>query len=434
MIGANKIRQWLLLIGRFLFGQSIVLMANLVVGILIIRFLPIREYSLYITASVLVAVGSTASDMGLSQALNTLGAKVRADKQQLSALLAGALEYRNFLFVATGLVVVTMAFVMLRASRLPIASAILLLLIVLLIGWGQSQTSIKKAILNVHHDSTALFDVGIGEALVRLVCVVSCLMYPTALAALCVNLVGTITARTILSYKCKRFLIEGIKSNAVSNQHLRHFVGPLIPAIVYYIVQGQLSIFLLSAFGHATEVAEVGALSRLSQIVGLLIMLNPFLIQPFFARIDEKSVFIYWANVVFISWLVFASVCIGTAFWVPKWWLFVLGASYSGLSDELPIALVGALFSLAGATTYTMVVSRNNTHGQYWTIVSGLVGQLAFIIFHGVRSTSDALMLNIVPLMAYAATQVVLLLRTVNTWALESKTVKHLDAGNRKDE
>jgi hypothetical protein len=63
-----------------------------------------------------------------------------------------------------------------------------------------------------------------------------------------------------------------------------------------------------------------------------------------------------------------------------------------------------------------MVVSRNITRGQSWTIVGVLSGQVAFVAMRGVQSTSDTLILNIVPLIAYTITQFTLLLYIIKTW------------------
>src|SRR5439155_11241752 len=136
---------------------------------------------------------------------------------------------------------------------------------------------------------------------------------------------------------------------------------------------------------------------RLVQLVGLITMINPFLLQPVFARIDTKKKFVSYVRIVCLGLFVMSIACMVTVYWVPLWWLYLLGAKYGGLTNELPLAIAGALFYLWGVTLYTLVVSRNITRGQSWAAVAGLSTQIIFVSIHGVESTSDALVVNLLP-------------------------------------
>lgn len=421
----SKLQRWLLLIGKFLFGQGIVQATHFTVGLLIIRLLSTDEYALYIISCALLAVSAVGSDMGLSHAMNTQGARLRDDPEKLSALLAGALHYRKLLFFATTLIVIVMAFFMTHEGKWPASSIALSLLLVLLTGFIQSQIPLKKSILNIHHQADALFQVGMAESLIRLGLIVFCFIWPTTLTALCVNLAGIIATRMVLAQKCRPFVIENIKPNPSLNKMIKRFIIPLIPSNLYYMVLGQLSVFLLSIYGYSNAIAETGALSRLGQIIGLLLMLNPFLIQPFFARINEKKALVHWTGIVLLGLFIFSLICMASVYWMPQGWLFVLGSHYSGLKNELPFAILNAILTLIGAVIYTIVISSNVTHGQFWYVIAGLTGQVAFIAAHGVQSTSDALILNTLPSAIYAIIQLILLRHVIKTW------VKPIDASDQ---
>ena len=145
-------------------------------------------------------------------------------------------------------------------------------------------------------------------------------------------------------------------------------------------------------------------------------MLNPFLLQPSFARIDSRAVFISRVSAVVAGLLVFSLLCVVSVVLLPQWWLFLLGPKYAGLRGELPIAIAGALFTVIGASLYTIVISRNFTRGQAWAIAGGLGSQALFLFFVGVHSAMDALLLNILPLATYAALQFGLVIKIAKNW------------------
>jgi len=417
-IGISKIRDGLKLTSRFLFGQGIVLGINLLVGFIFIRFLPIGEYALYVLAGALLAICATGSDMGLSQAVNSLGSRIRSNKNKLSELVVGANSYRRFLFFISIVVIIVIAYFIIPAGKWSGISIIISIILILSTGWIQTQVSIKKSVLNIHHNADALFHVGLAGALTRLGSVVLCVIWPTAVAALLINFLGIIAARFVLANKSKKYILTGVLSNHNLNEQLKKFIIPLAPAVIYFIFQGQISLFLLGAYGYTQEIAEVGALGRLGQVIAVLMMLNAFLVQPVFARIDNKIVFIKLAVAVGIGLVVFSSLCLATVYWLPNWWLFLLGDNYAGLVKELPLAILTALLALVGATIYTIVVSRNVTRGQTWTIIGGLGSQIAFISMYGIQTTSDALILNLLPAGTYAIIQIIILVNLVLKWDL----------------
>lgn len=411
---------WPVLAGKFLAGQGVILTINLAVGFLFLRLLPKNEYALYISAGVLLAIISLGSDMGLTQAVNTLGARFRDDKERLGALLAGAYRYRKRFFMIAACVTMLVAFFMFRGDKWPILSITGVVPMVLVIGWFQCHVSLNKSILNMHHNAAALFYVGMWEASVRLVAVVLCVVWPTAITALTVSFFGVIASRMAVEKACGVFFLPGAIPNHMQNLELRKFIVPLIPVVVYYLLQGQVSIFLLNIYGYTSATAEVGALGRLGQVLGLLLMLNPFLLQPTFARIDMKSVFVHRVAMVVGGLLVFSVGCILSVLWAPHLWLYVLGPKYSGLTRELSLAIVGALFTIIGSALYTIVVSRNVTKGQTWAIIGGLGSQFVYIVVNGVHSVMDALTLNIVPLVTFAFLQLILVISIIKKWPPKS--------------
>lgn len=409
--------RWGALIARFLTGQVAVQLVNLVTGFLILRFLSINEYAIYILASLLVTVGALGSDMGISQGVISIGAPIRDDKTAFSGLVKSAIILRRRFFVLAIPGVTVLAYVVLKETENRIPTMIAVTLLAMATAWVQQSVTLGVSVLNAHHDSSGLTRAGLGSALYRLILVAMfCRVAPFALTALAINLAGMLLNAWLLSRNCRNYLNTEIPDHRDFSAKLLEFVKPLIPGVVYHLIQGQIAVFLLGFSGATGAVAEVGALGRLGQVIGVLGMVNGFFIQPYFARIaDYRNSAKRAVQVIAALLLVFAVVTVSTLIF-PELWLAILGPNYKGLAGELVIAMAGAQLSVAGAVIYTMVIAMRVTRGQWLQIALGLGAQVAFLVVVGVKSTHDALLLNLVPAAAYVILQLGLLTHVLVLW------------------
>lgn len=415
--GTNRIRGLVALLTKFLAGQTVVQALNLVTGLLILRFLSIEEYALYTIANLLMSVGSVGSDMGLSQAVVTLGAKMKDDRQGLSRLFSTARTYRGYLFFVASAVSLVVAGFITQGHGWSIFEIAVVLAVVLLSNWVQQTVSLGTSLLNVHHDSNGLFQGGGGAALARLMLVpILCGFWPTAISALTANFAGMAAGQHLIGKWCSRYIDPQRGSYEPQGAALKTFIYPLVPGIIYYLVQGQIGVFILGLYGYTSSIAEVGALGRLGQIVMLLILINGFFIQPYFARIKQKAIFVSRLGQVIAMLLLLSGPILLSALLLPDWWLLLLGRNYAGLTIELPIAVGGALAALIGSVLYTIMISLNDTRGQSWNIIIGLGAQLAFVSIYGVHTTRDALVLNVLPYIGYIFLQSALLFKNLRAW------------------
>lgn len=409
--------RWGALIARFLTGQVVVQVVNLVTGFLILRFLSINEYAIYILGSLLGTVGALGSDMGISQGVISIGAPIRDDKTAFSGLVKSAILLRRRFFVLAVPVVAVLAYAVLHNTDDGIPAMIAVTLLAMAIAWVQQSVVLGVSVLNAHHDSSRLMRAGLGSAFCRLILVATfCRVAPFALTGLAINLAGMLLNAWLLSRFCRNYLNAGRPDEQDFSAKLLKFAKPLIPGVVYHLIQGQIAVFLLGLSGATEAVAEVGALGRLGQVMGVLAMLNGFFIQPYFARIADYRNFAKSAVQVFAALLlVFAIVTVSTLIF-PELWLAILGPNYKGLAGEMVIAMAGAQLWVAGAVVYTIVIATRVTRGQWLQIALGLGAQAAFLAVVGVNSTHDALLLNLVPAAAYVILQLGLLTRVLFFW------------------
>jgi hypothetical protein len=122
-----------------------------------------------------------------------------------------------------------------------------------------------------------------------------------------------------------------------------------------------------------------------------------------------------------------STVVMASAYLVPGWWLWILGGSYADLERELPVTLATGMLTLIGSTLYTVVISRNRTAGQSWSIAPSIIGQVVFVAFHGAASAFDALVLGLIPSVALAALQLALIVRILKAWSVPSSALPMSD-------
>jgi hypothetical protein len=400
----------------FMFSQGLTQAMKLAVGIAIVQSLPIEQYALYSIASAILLVISLGSNFGLSQGIVTIGSSRREDQGYVGALYNAARWWTRRFMVLAIIVGIGLSVLLFLNSPWPLSIKIAVVTIVIFVGWAQVGSSLGSAVLNIHHDARSLFHVGLGESGVRVALLPLLIIWPTAIAALLTNLVGAFVASRIALHRSWRRCDRYAEGGPEERRALFRFVAPLAPIILYTIIQGQIAILLLSAYADTRAIAETAALGRLGQVFTVFMLLNSFLVHPNFARAQSRSDYLSK-----LAWLVFALVALSTAvmisaFLLPEWWLLIIGDKYAGLTRELPIALATSLVTLAGASLYYVVIARGSTKWQSMAILPCFGSQLAFVATHGVRSTWDALIVILLPAVAYTLVQAVLLLTTVLHW------------------
>ena len=143
---------------------------------------------------------------------------------------------------------------------------------------------------------------------------------------------------------------------------------PNFPSTIFYAIQGQITLMLITVFGHGSaSVANIGALSRLGQILVFVSQMNPILVEPFFARLPAprlKRTYLLSATIVVCFAALFSSV----AFLFPELFLWVLGPKYSGLRIE--VGLFGLSSSISYVNGFLWVVHSARRFVYWWNNIA----------------------------------------------------------------
>ncbi len=376
---------------------------------MIVRLLSPTEYGLVVIAIFLQVAACVLSDLGLSHVLISKLSRASSATFSEPSITRTAISQKNQFAYLTVPFVVILGIILLRESVDNSFELISILLISIITGLYQSTLNLRKATLNASHNDYALFRIGLVEAALRVALLPFCFYFPVAVAVLVINLV-TVFAMTIVFDRLaisQRSVKERVCQ--ATRVELRSGVLPLAPGVIYALFQGQIAILLLGFMGQPQMVAEAGALGRLSQVINLLLVLNPFWVQPYFSRLNTKVDVFLATKRLFVGVLGLVSLIWSSVVWLPDWWLMIIGHQYAHATKALQVAMAGVLVHALFAVFYTVAVARGLGAGQHWAISLSIFLQLLFLALVGIHSVEDALVLQLLPALGGLLVQLILI-------------------------
>lgn len=413
----SKVKHWLPILSRLLGGQALVQLINLVCALLLLRQLPLSEYALFVGANLFISLGSIGSDLNLSTAFTTFGARLVGDKAALSSLFTSVFYLRRRLYIVVAIVIMVAAPFVFGGHAWNIVNMAFVLVIVLITVWFQQSVALRNQVLYIHHDVPGVFLSGLSGAISRLTFTyLLCYLWPYASIALIANLAAVLIVVCVTRKRSKIYVIENALHDKVDDKNLKQFIYPLIPSAIYFAFQGQISFLLIGIYGDTNSMAGVGALSRLSQIFLLLGVLNGFLFQPMFAREKNRNQLLKKISVIALLLIAGFMVVLTSAYVAPEIWLLLLGEKYKSLQREVPIALAGAVISYMAGYVYTILAARAFTKYQSWNIFVTILSQALFVASVGVSTTYNLLMFNVITSAATFLVQIILMLLMFRAW------------------
>jgi len=382
-------------------------------GLILLRILSVEQYAHYTLAASILAIVSVGSNMGLTQAVISFGSPHSADRRFVGELLQSAQKLSRRLMIPAALTAFVAAYFMFSSQAWAAPIAIVCACIAVSTGLAQFGAALGRGVLSIHHDARSVFRVGMTDAGVRFLCLPLAALWPTAVTPLLAGLAGAIVATVTTKRLVARYCDVSAAATPAHVRQLLGFIAPIAPIAIYSVFQGQIGIILLSSASETRAVAETGALSRIGQLFAILLLINPFLVQPLFARSQTRRDFILKSCIMICGLGLLSVATLTSAYIVPQVWLLIIGYQYNHLIQELPIALASALATLVGGTIYTLVISKGSTKWQWVTLLPCITVQVAYVTAFGVSTTMDALISSLLPAVAYASMQLGFLVRTV---------------------
>lgn len=384
-------------VGHFASVQVLVQVIGFAAGILLVRWLPQREYAYFTIANSMQGTINLLADIGISVGLVSIGGRVWQDRSRFGGLVNAALGVRRRLGTAAIFIVTPIMCSMLIKNGASVPYTLTLTVIVLAGLLIQFSLGVLGIVPRLRSDITRIQIIDLSGTLLRLA-----LILAFALVVLNAGVaVAVATAAFFLQYALLHRYVAGVvdlgaPENPQDRQEIIRLTKQLAANAVFYCFQGQITVFLISFFARqVSSVAEVGALGRLGMIFAVLTNLLANIFVPAFARCQDPRK-LRWLFVAIIGGvLAFSLVVVGAAAIFPGQFLFVLGNKYAHLQRELLLMVGASVMAALTGTFWALNASKAWIAGSWLYIPLTLATQVALIPFTDFSSVTGVLTFNL---------------------------------------
>jgi O-antigen/teichoic acid export membrane protein len=374
----------------FFVGQLSAQAISLATGFLLLRWMSESEYAKTGVVFGFQTIFSAFVDLGIGGALVSCIGTRSGSPDVVGNYIAAARWWRRALMLLV-LPAGALAFFLIYGNQgWPFGETLTLFLCVALSLYFSGWTAWASAPLLLQNRLGAMYFAANAGAVLRLVgC--AALYSSGRLSAVSLGLLGVLVGglSALLYWRAAHpFINEPASSDRVVRTELRKLVSPLIPNTVFYAVQGQVGMLLISSLGTAQGIAEVSALGRLGQVFTLMGAFYGMLIGPYFAQLPQRGLAVRYTLVTGVTVLI-ALLVTALAFAFPHAILIVLGNRYQHLVHEVGWLVLGTTISLVGGAIWTIHVARK---WIFWTttlmnIILAVAVQALFIAFADMGTT-----------------------------------------------
>jgi len=386
------------IVGNFAIVQAVVQIIGFLSGILLVRTLEQREYAYFTIANTMQGTINLLADIGISVGLVSIGGRVWQDRHRFGQLISTALSVRRKLGAVAIIIVTPVLYFLLVKNGASFFYTAVLIVVVLAGLLIQLSLGVLDVVPRLRSDIARIQSIDLTGAIARLFVLVM-LMYFFLNAGVAV---AVATATLLLQYAMLRKYVAGVidldaPENAEDRAAMFGFIRKLAANAVFYCLQGQITVFLISFFARRTSsVAEVGALGRLAMIFAVLSNLLTNVFVPAFARCQSarKLRWLYAAIIGGVSAFSLLVLCGAEIF--PDQFLFVLGSKYAHLHRELFLMVGGAVLSALTGTFWALNASKAWVAGSWLYIPLTLAAQIALIPYTDFSSVMGVLTFNLI--------------------------------------
>lgn len=399
-----RLRAWAGVLSAYFTAQTLTQLAGLAAGLLLIRFLPVREFALYTLASSVITFFAFASDLGSTTSLVHFFHRAAREGDDFQRYVAAVLSLRRQAFLF-GVAVVAAVFPRLAASRGFDAPAIALASAGIALGvWFQIGASLRVLLLRLEDRYGRSYRAELAGAACRLLAVAG--MIAAGLLHGWLGLLATAAGTAFTSFLARpQAPAAGAADLREARRRILRYLLPTLPSALYFSLQSPLVIWLAATFGSTRNIAEVGALGRLGLVVGIFSSLTGVIFLPRLARITDDHLYRtrYLQFGAVHTTLALAMVAAAALF--PAVFLFLLGESYAGLHRELLLVVGGAGLSLLDGYAVAVNLARSWTRWQGAAVLSLALSQAALAVLVPLSTTAGVLLFNLLSAAVALASQ-----------------------------
>lgn len=378
-------------------AQIIVQAVGFVSGLLIIHSLSVHEYALYTLSNTMLGTMMLLADGGIVTGVFSQGGKNWQDKEKLGVILATGLNLRRKFAIASLIIAIPVLIYLLLRNGASWSITILIVASLIPAFFAALSDSLLEIIPKLHQDILPLQKnqilVGVGRLILTgLTVFIFPWTFVVILAGGIPRLYGNLKLRKI----AEKFIDNEQTTDPIVEKEILSVVKRVMPGAIYYCISGQITVWLISIFGNATAVAQIGALGRISILLGIFGTIFSTLLVPHFAR--QKNEYKVLLKQFMLNMLILVLICIFVLLGVSllsTQFLWILGRNYSGLDSALILNVIGSCLGLITGLLFALSSSRGWLMNPYLYILTNLLCIVIGILLFDISSLIGVLRFNI---------------------------------------
>jgi O-antigen/teichoic acid export membrane protein len=388
----------------YLTGQGLVQFTNLLTGFLLLRWLTVDNYAQFIVAFTFQLSLGFLTDLGFSGTIVALVGPRGNDPAVIGSYIRSGRRIRNIMLVCLTPIAAIIYIQIVRQHHWAAATSLLLFASIVASIYFSGTISYYGAPLLILGRLSHYYRHQLTGALFR-VFACGALYFAGLLSAWTtswINAIGFLVIGWLYARESRPFATLPPHPDPKTTKQMMQYLLPNLPSFIFFALQGQISLFLISLFGQTRSIAEVGALGRLGQLFLLLSGINGAVIEPFMARLPDQQVLRNFLTIILVASAICVPICC-LGFFDPKLLLVILGPKYASLRRETGWLVFSSCVGYLVGVCWIMTAARR---WIYWTttwISIGLIltAQIVFLCLFRVDSTLHAIFFGLITNAAY---------------------------------
>ncbi len=326
---------------KFTTVQVLVQICTLLVSLLLVRKMPKEQYAYYTIANALLSTVLAISDSGMASGIQAIGGPFHNDNQRLGQLLRTGIGLRRKMYLLAAAIVLPIIPYMLFKAGAHVAVIGEVLILVIVATQLQLVVSIYSAFPRLRGDIRTLQWIGIAGAAIRFLIILPAYFASISIGlALLSQILSCVGQIYILSRWAHRNIDMAAPPNDGFRSSIWRIVRAQVPYEIYGVFQGQISVWLITIFGSASQVADLGALSRLGMVFVVVAQVINSVLTPRLSRCVTSSRLrtLYWQ--IFLAYIVFSGACLVGVLAERNLVVKLLGTQYANIHTDLVYAMV----------------------------------------------------------------------------------------------
>jgi hypothetical protein len=390
---------WAKTLTKFVSVQVAVQALTVAGGILLVRALSQTEYAYFTIANSMQATMNILADSGIGIGLSSIGGRVWQNPFRFGQLINTALRLRRHLAaIAAGVVTPVLVWMLIANGASYVYAGVLTLAVLSGLNY-QLLTSVLMVVPRLHSQISRVQRLDFFAAASRLALLVAaCSVFVNAAVGVSATVAGLLTQY----YFLRRWVAGGIDASAPASEDDRKTILAIVksqsPNAVFYCVQGQLTVWLISVLGSTQNIAEIGALGRLGIMFSIISAVMTGIVLPSFARCQSASQLRRRYFQIVGAFCLFGLSLVAVAGLFPDQLLWVLGGKYGHLRNELFLMMVMTAFNSVVAAMWSLNSSRAWIKWSWLNIPGVMFTQVFLLLFLNISTLTGVLWFGILSL------------------------------------